>query len=70
MHEEVGNACKILLESLRGSARLEDLGVLGEDNIKMVLTEVWMNAVDWIHLAQEWDQWQAVVDAVMKIRVS
>jgi hypothetical protein len=25
--------------------------------------------VDWIRLAQDWDQWRAVVSAVMKLRV-
>ena len=40
-----------------------------EDNIKMDLTEVgW--GVDWIDFAQDRDRWQAVLKAVMNLRVS
>jgi hypothetical protein len=28
--------------------------------------EIWKEIVDWIHLAQEGDQWRALVDTVMK----
>jgi hypothetical protein len=31
--------------------------------------EIEFEDVDWIHLAQDRDQWQAVVNAVMKLRV-
>jgi hypothetical protein len=30
---------------------------------------MWWEGVDWIHLAQDWDQWQALLNAVMKLRV-
>jgi len=39
-----------------------------EDNIKMYLRKVEWEAVDWIHLAQERDQWRAVVNTVMNLR--
>jgi hypothetical protein len=29
----------------------------------------WLGGVKWIHLAQDRDRWQAVVDAVMNLRV-
>jgi hypothetical protein len=40
-----------------------------EDNIKMDLQEVGLGAMDWIYLAQIWDRWRALVNAVMNIRV-
>jgi hypothetical protein len=41
-----------------------------EDDIKMDLTEIGLDGVDSIHLAQDRDQWRAVVNAVMNFRVS
>jgi hypothetical protein len=40
-----------------------------EDNIKMDLKEVGWEGVDWMHLAQDNDQWRAVVNTVMNLRV-
>jgi hypothetical protein len=40
-----------------------------EDNIKMDLQEVGWEDVDWIDMAQDRDRWQAVVIAVMNLRV-
>jgi len=40
-----------------------------EDNIKMYLQEVGCGGMDWIGLAQDWDRWQALVNAVMNLRV-
>jgi hypothetical protein len=39
------------------------------DDIKMDLREIGWNAMDWIHLAQDRDQWMALVVTVMKFRV-
>jgi hypothetical protein len=36
-----------------------------EDNIRMDLRERGWKGVDWIHLAQDRDQWQAPVNMVM-----
>jgi hypothetical protein len=36
------------------------------DNIKM---DLGWDGMDWIKLAQDRDQWKAVVDTVMKLRV-
>jgi hypothetical protein len=40
-----------------------------EDNIKMDLGEIGWGCVDWIGLAQDRDQWRALVNMVMNLRV-
>ena len=40
-----------------------------KDNIKMHLQEVGCGGMDWNKLAQDWDRWWALVNAVMNIRV-
>jgi hypothetical protein len=39
------------------------------DNIKMDLREIGWDGVDWIDLAQDRDQWRALVITVMNLRV-
>jgi hypothetical protein len=33
-----------------------------------ILREIWWEVVDWIHLAQDGDQWTAVVNNLMNFR--
>jgi hypothetical protein len=40
-----------------------------EDNIKMDLQELECGDMDWINLAQDKNSWQAIVNAVMNLRV-
>jgi hypothetical protein len=40
-----------------------------EDGVRMDLREIGLGSVDWIRLAQDRDRWQAVVSAVMNLRV-
>ena len=40
-----------------------------EDNIKMDFQEVGCGSIDWIELAQYRERWQALVNAVMNLRV-
>jgi hypothetical protein len=37
--------------------------------IKMDLGEIGWNGIDWIDLAQDRDQWRALVNTVMNLRV-
>jgi hypothetical protein len=39
------------------------------DNIKMDLREIGGDGMDWIDLAQDRDQWRALVNAVMSLPV-
>jgi hypothetical protein len=39
------------------------------DNITMDLREIVWEIVDWIHLAQDRNQWRALVYTVMNLRV-
>jgi hypothetical protein len=39
------------------------------DNIKMDLREIGWDGKDWIDLAQDRDQWRALVNTVMNLRV-
>jgi hypothetical protein len=39
-----------------------------EDNIRLDLREIWWEVVDWIHLAQDRDQWRFLVKTVMSLR--
>jgi hypothetical protein len=47
------------------------LGIPGsgwEDNIRMDLRKTGWEVVEWIHLAQDRDQWRAVVNTVINLR--
>jgi hypothetical protein len=39
------------------------------DNIKIDLKEIGWNGMDWIDMAQDRDQWRALVNTVMNLRV-
>jgi hypothetical protein len=39
------------------------------DNIRMDLGEIGWDGVDWFDLAQDRDQWRALVNTVMNLRV-
>jgi hypothetical protein len=40
-----------------------------EDNIKMDLREIGWGSMDWIDLAQDRDQWPALVNTIINLRV-
>jgi hypothetical protein len=39
------------------------------DNIKMDLIEIGWGGMDWIDLAQDRDQWRALLNTVMNLRI-
>jgi hypothetical protein len=38
-------------------------------NIRMDIMEIGWEGVDWIHLAQDRDEWRTLVNTVIKLRV-
>jgi len=61
------NACKILVGK---PERERPLGIpkhRWEDNFRMDLMDVRWGDMDWIHLDQDRDQWQALVNIIMKL---
>jgi hypothetical protein len=40
-----------------------------KDNIKMDLREIGLGGMDWIDLAQDRDQWRALVNTIMNLQV-
>ena len=51
-----------------GKNHLGDPGVDGRIKLKWIFKK-WDGGMDWIHLAQDRDRWQALVNAVMNLRV-
>jgi hypothetical protein len=65
MHGKMRTAPTFWLESLRGTDHLEDLDIDRRIILKWILG---MEAMDWIHLAQDRDWWQAVVTMIMNLQ--
>jgi hypothetical protein len=67
---EERKAYKVLVGKPEGNRPLGRRRRRWEDGIKMSFREIrWGWCVEWIHLAQDRDQWRAVVNAAMKLRV-
>jgi hypothetical protein len=63
------NVYRVLVARPKGKRPLERPRHRWEDGIKMDLMEIGWGGVDWVHLAQDRDRWQAVVNAVTNLRV-
>jgi hypothetical protein len=63
--EEVRNTYEIFVEKLEGKNHSDDLGVDGRIILEWILG--W--DVEWMHLAQDRNQWLAVVNTIMNLRV-
>jgi hypothetical protein len=68
--EEKRKAYRILVEKPEGKRPLGRPRRRRLDNIKMDLREICWNGMDWMDLAQDKDQWRALVNTVMNFRVS
>jgi hypothetical protein len=66
---EKRNAYRILVEMPEGKRLLGRTRRRWVDNIKMDLTEIGWDGMDWIELAQNRDQWRALVNTIMNLRV-
>jgi hypothetical protein len=59
----------VLVGKLEGKRPVERPRRRWEDGIRMDLGEIGLRGVDLIRLAQDRDQWRAVVSVVMNLRV-
>jgi hypothetical protein len=68
-HGEKRNACRILMGKPEGKGSLERPRCRWEDNIKMNLREIGWGGMDWIDLAEDRNQWRALMNMVMNLWV-
>jgi hypothetical protein len=66
---EKRNAYRILVGKPEGKRPLGRPTRRWTDNIQMDLRETGWDGMDWIDLAQDRNQWRAVVNTVMNLRV-
>jgi hypothetical protein len=66
---ETRNAYRILVGKPEGKRSLGRPKRRWVDNIKIDLRDVGWDGVDWIELAQDRDQWRALVNTVMNFQV-
>jgi hypothetical protein len=66
---DMKNAYKVLVGKPEGKRPLGRPGRKWDDNIRMNLRNIGWEGVDCIHLAQDRDQWRAVVNTVINFRV-
>jgi hypothetical protein len=64
------NAYRILVGNPEGKIPLGRPRRRWVDNIKMNLRDIGWDVVDWIHMAQDRDQWRVLVNTVLNLRVS
>jgi hypothetical protein len=69
MHEVMRNVYKIVVRKPEGKRPLGRPRCRWEDNIRMDIRKMGWEDVNWIHLAQDRDQWQTVMNTLMNIWV-
>jgi hypothetical protein len=68
-NREKRNAYRTLVRKSEGERPLERPIHRWVDNIKIDVSEIEWDGMDWIDLAQDRDQWRALVNTVMNLRV-
>jgi hypothetical protein len=68
-HGEKRNAYRALVGKPEGKKPPVRPRSRWEDNIRIDLREIGLGGIDWIDLAQDRDQWRALVNTVMNLRV-
>jgi hypothetical protein len=63
------NGFSVLVAKSKGKRPLRKPRHWWEGNIKMDLEEIGWGGMDWIYLAQNRDQWMALVNTVMNLGV-
>jgi hypothetical protein len=63
-------ACRILVGKPEGKTPLGRPRRRWDNIFKIDLREIGWNGMDWIDLAQDRDQWRALVNMVMNLQVS
>jgi hypothetical protein len=66
---EKRNTYRILVEKPEGKRPLGRPRRRLVDNIKIDLRDIGWDRVDWIDMAQDRDQWRALVNTVLNVRV-
>jgi hypothetical protein len=66
---EKRNSYRILVGNPEGKTPLERPRRKWMDNIKMDLREIGWAGIDWIDVAEERDQWRALVNTVLNLQV-
>jgi hypothetical protein len=69
MNGDKRNVYRILVYKPEGKRPLGRPRHRWVDNIKMDLRQIGWGAMDWIDLAQNRDQWRALVNIVMNLKV-
>jgi len=64
------NTYSILIEKPEEKKKVGRPRYIWKDNIKVDLKGIRWDSMDWIHLSQDRDQWQAVMNTVMNLWVS
>jgi hypothetical protein len=69
LHGEKRNAYRVLAGKPEGTRPPGRSRLRWKDNIKMDLREIGLGGMDWIHVAQDRDQWRVLVNMVVNIWV-
>jgi hypothetical protein len=70
MNGDKRNAFRIFMRNPEGKGPLGRPRRRCVDKIKMDLSEIGWDGMDWIDLAEDRDQWRALVNTVMNLRVT